>query len=149
MKTNCIIFSVLLTTTSCIIKLNKEVQAKHHSNNCTQGINDWGNYNLCSCYGNNRYDKRIGFCLPSKKPLPKLTATGIIKRGIIAIGGETTGFHIVHNNEIYELILKNQDKKNIAKNPNQELHIVGEELLLPSTETKDRKAIIVENISPP
>lgn len=73
---------------------------------------------------------------------------GPVTTGVLAIGGESTGFSIkTSEGDLYELILKTADQEKLTKLNGIWLEIEGELISIDSVEIKGRKAIIVEKIA--
>ena len=114
---------------------------------CTRDINAWGHAGRCSCDVGQTYDERAGLCLVGED-IETIMVDGPVSAGMMAIGGETTGFTIeTGKGDIYELILKTADQEKMTKLSGMWFEIEGELITIESVERKERKAIIVERIS--
>lgn len=114
---------------------------------CTRDLNLWGHASHCACKNEELYDDRPGLCLQNGEG-EKVTVQGPISAGMVAIGGETTGFVIKSQEETsYELILKLSDQEKLQKLTGQWFEIAGEFILIKSVEIPARKAIIVDTLS--
>lgn len=114
---------------------------------CTRDLNPWGHASQCSCEPGWQYDQRAGLCLDSGEALP-IMVQGKLMAGVMAIGGETTGFVITTSQgEPYDLFLKMADQEKLLKLDGLTLEVEGDELVIQSLERNERKAIIVEKIS--
>ena len=58
---------------------------------CTRDINLWGHASRCSCDVGQKYDQRAGLCLAGED-IETVMVSGAVTAGMMAIGGETTGF---------------------------------------------------------
>jgi hypothetical protein len=114
---------------------------------CTSDINLWGHASQCSCDTNTLYDERSGLCL-QENDVQQIMIQGPVTTGVLAIGGESTGFSIkTSEGDLYELILKTADQEKLTKLNGIWLEIEGELISIDSVEIKGRKAIIVEKIA--
>lgn len=114
---------------------------------CTRDINPWGHSSQCSCKEQEVYDDRSGLCLENNEG-EMITVQGAISTGLVAIGGETTGFVIQPPEGVsYELILKEEDQKKLQNLNGQWFEVAGEFILIQSIEIAERKAIIVDALA--
>lgn len=113
---------------------------------CTNDINVWGNSSSCTCNEGN-YDERSGLCLVGNGA-ESVRVQGKVTAGVMAIGGETTGYIIsTPEGETYELILKMDDRQKLDRLSGLWFEIEGELVVIQSPELAERKAIIVEKIA--
>ncbi|WP_163340132.1 hypothetical protein [Desulfopila sp. IMCC35008] len=114
---------------------------------CTNDLNLWGHASQCSCDSGIIYDERSGLCLQGDD-IQQVTVQGAITAGIVAIGGETTGFSIkTSEGDSYELILQSADQDKLTKLNGMWLEIEGELINIEAIEIKGRRAIITERIA--
>ena len=114
---------------------------------CTRDLNLWGHASQCSCETCNIYDERSGLCLQGDD-VEQITVQGAITAGMMAIGGETTGFSIkTSEGDSYELILKTADQEKLTKLNGIWFEIEGELINIESVEIKGRTAIITDRIA--
>lgn len=114
---------------------------------CTRDINSWGHASKCSCLDDSIYDERSGLCLEGLNP-KEIMVQGGVEAGVMAIGGETTGFVITSSaGKMYELALKTEDQKKLTKLSGMWFEVTGELVTINSPEMKGRKAIIVDKIN--
>lgn len=112
---------------------------------CTRDINNWGNASNCTC-DKGSYDPRSGLCLDGNNA-ETLRVQGKVNAGMMAVGGETTGFVIATpQGDSYELILKIADRRKLTKLDGLWFEIAGELVVVQSPERGERTAIIVEDI---
>lgn len=114
---------------------------------CTSDFNLWGHASQCSCDTGIIYDERSGLCLQGED-VEKITVQGGITAGMIAIGGETTGFSIkTSEGDFFELILKTADQEKLTQLNGMWFEIEGELINIESVEIKERRAIIADKIA--
>lgn len=114
---------------------------------CTRDINLWGHASQCSCDTRNIYDERSGLCFQGDE-VEQIMVQGAIAAGMMAIGGESTGFSIkTSEGDSYELILKTTDQEKITQLNGIWFEIEGELINIESVEIKGRKAIIADRIA--
>lgn len=114
---------------------------------CTRDINPWGHASQCSCNDGDLYDGRSGLCLTGVTP-EKIMIQGAVSAGMMAIGGESTGFTIeTSEGKLYELILKTVDQKKLSKQSEMWFEINGELITVQGVEMKERRVIIVEQLA--
>jgi hypothetical protein len=114
---------------------------------CTSDINSWGHASQCSCSDGEVYDERSGLCL-KRDGAEKIMAQGTVSSGMMAIGGETTGFTIkTSDGTSYELILKTADQEKLSKLSGMWFEIEGELITIEGVEIKDRKVIIADRVA--
>lgn len=114
---------------------------------CTNDFNLWGHASQCSCDTGIFYDERSGLCLQGDN-IEQITVQGQVTAGIVAIGGETTGFSIkTSESDSYELILQTADQEKLTKLNGMWFEIEGELITIEAVEIKGRKAVIAESIS--
>lgn len=136
---------VVLLTTSCAMALPRVGQRPEGI--CTRDLNLWGNASQCSCSTGNIYNEQSGLCLQGDT-IERITVQGAITAGIMAIGGETTGFSITNpEGESYELILTIADQEKFTKLNGMWFEIEGELIAIESVEITGRKAIIADRIA--
>lgn len=114
---------------------------------CLRDFNLWGHASNCSCKEQKVYDDRAGLCLEDGDGV-KIIVQGPISAGMVAIGGETTGFVIKTPEGVsYELILKVADQKKLKKLSGLWFEVAGEFIVINSVEIAERKAIIVDTLA--
>ena len=114
---------------------------------CTKDINPWGQASKCSCKDNELYDPRAGLCFKDNNR-EKIMAQGPISSGMMAIGGETTGFVLTTPKDLsYELILKVTDQKKLQTIGNIWFEVTGDFINIISVERGPRQAIIVDTLN--
>ncbi|MBF0207414.1 MAG: hypothetical protein HQK53_11045 [Oligoflexia bacterium] len=88
---------------------------------------------------------KINSCVLTNKESPFFQ--GVLKTGLVAIGGETTGYAIETQQGYYELILPEELKGRIDHLNGLYVEVQGKVVELQGTETGKRKAIKVEFFS--
>ena len=141
----------ILLASFCILLLSSAVWAAPRTGVrpggiCTSDFNPWGQSSQCSCTDGRGYDQRAGLCLDSEEA-EEIRVSGAIAAGIMAIGGETTGFEITSKEgDTYELILKVADQEKLNSLDKMWFEVTGELIIIEGVERKDRKAIIAETL---
>lgn len=144
-KATSLILVTMLYTASCTAASPRAGQSPNGL--CTRDINPWGHASQCSCDEGSIYDERAGLCLHGS-PGQRVMLRGRVTAGVMAIGGETTGFVITTpQNDSYELILKVADQEKMTRLDGLSFEVEGELLIIESVERKQRKAIIAERIA--
>lgn len=114
---------------------------------CTRDLNLWGHASQCSCDPGIIYDERSGLCLQGDD-IEHVMVQGALTTGIVAIGGETTGFMIeTSEGDSYELILRTADQEKLAKLNGMWFEIEGELINIDSLEITGRKAIVADKVA--
>jgi len=114
---------------------------------CTRDFNLWGHASQCSCADSHVYDVRSGLCL-QEAAAEKIMVQGTVSSGIMAIGGETTGFTIeTSEGNSYELVLKIVDQDKLSKLSGMWFEVEGELITIKGVEAKERKAIIADRVA--
>lgn len=114
---------------------------------CTRDINPWGHASHCSCNDDASYDERSGLCLQGIE-VKTITVQGPVSAGVMAIGGETTGFTITaEDGASYELILQGADQEKLTELSGMWIEIEGEQISRRGIEIRERPTIIVERIA--
>lgn len=114
---------------------------------CSRDINPWGHASNCSCDDDNVYDERSGMCLKGNA-VEKMIVQGAVSAGMMAIGGETTGFLITTSDgEAYELILKITDQEKLNKLSGMQFEIEGELITIEAIEFNERNALIADRLT--
>jgi hypothetical protein len=113
---------------------------------CTRDFNLWGHASQCSCNEQELYDARAGLCFKDGDG-EKIMVQGAMLTGMVAIGGETTGFVIKTPEEVsYELVLKVTDQEKLQKISGMWFEVTGDFINIMSVEMGARKAIIVDTL---
>lgn len=114
---------------------------------CTRDLNLWGHASHCSCSDGQVYDERTGLCLRRAVP-EKIVIRGVISSGMMAIGGETTGFQLTTSEGIvYELILKDSEQVKLLKQGETEFELEGELVTFEGVEIKERSIFVVDRMT--
>ncbi|WP_136809018.1 hypothetical protein [Desulfosediminicola flagellatus] len=136
---------VVLVTTSCAMALPRVGQRPEGI--CTRDLNLWGNASQCSCTTGDVYNERSGLCLQGDN-IEQITVQGAIIAGMMAIGGESTGFSIkTPEGDSYELILTTADQDKFTRLNGMWFEVEGELITIDSVKIKGRKAIIADRIA--
>lgn len=143
---------ILFLVTSAVIFFVSSANAAPRSGQtpqgiCTSDINSWGHASQCYCSNGEVYDERSGLCL-EKDEAEKIMVQGTVSSGMMAIGGETTGFTIETSEGIsYELILKTADQEKLSKLSGMWFEMEGELITIEGVEIKARKVIIADRVA--
>ncbi len=81
-----------------------------------------------------------------KKEAKKVELKGIIKTGIVAIGGETTGNNIETKEGNYELAVSKELRADVDKLNKKEAVVTGPLVIRKGIEVKERRIVTVETI---
>lgn len=120
---------------------------QHPTGICTRDINPWGHASNCSCSDDGIYDARAGLCFKDSHG-KKIMVQGPISAGMVAIGGETTGFVLTTPQGVsYELIVKVDDQEKLYKLSGMWFEVAGDLISILSVERGPRKAIIIDSLS--
>ena len=112
---------------------------------CTQDFNEWGHGSRCGCPEATQYNQRIGRCLQGEAY--PIRVQGVLHSGVMAIGGETTGFELETKFGRFELIVRLADVAKLQKANGLTFEVSGEFLLMPGVETHQRPVIVVDELN--
>ena len=112
---------------------------------CTLDYNEWGHGSSCGCPEGAQYNQKIGLCLQGEAY--PIRVQGILHSGVMAIGGEATGFELETKSGRFELIVKVAEIAKLQKANGLTFEVSGEFLLMPGVETHQRSVIIVDELN--
>jgi hypothetical protein len=98
---------------------------------------------LGKCEKGHHYDTHFARCLPLAKEQAKVSVQGTLKTGVVAIGGESTGFVLKTLDGEMDILFAKEDRPAATLLDGKQVHIEGMKFTEKGLERKERTIIAV------